>query len=108
MKNNKAPGPSGITAEMLEARGKFIKWLQVILNNFSQQVNLQDDRKESENCNNIQTKKLCIGMWELQGFRAAGICHVRVTERQITERVHIHDNPFGFMSGTRTMDAILY
>jgi len=40
--NNKAPGPSGITSEMLKALYLMNKWLYIILNKFRQQEKLPE------------------------------------------------------------------
>jgi len=49
MRNNKAPGPSGITAEMIKALDEVgVDWLHTILNEFLTDERIPGDLKESE------------------------------------------------------------
>ena len=110
MKNNKALGPSGITAEMLNALGEDgIEWIYIILNNFLQQEKLCFDMKESEIVTIYKPKgdaMECANYRWIKLLECAMKIHERVIERRIRDRVHIQDNQFGFMSGKGTMDAI--
>ena len=49
MHNNKAPGPSGITAEMIKALDEVgVDWLHTILHEFLRDERIPGDLKESE------------------------------------------------------------
>jgi len=112
MKSHKAPGPSGITAEMFKALGHDgIDWLYVILNDFLKQEKLPDDMKESEIVTIYKQKGDALDYGNYRGIKLLEIAlkvYERVIERCIRERVHIHDNQFGFMPGRGTRDAFLY
>jgi len=110
MKSNKAPGPSGITAEMFKILGHDgIDWLYVILNDFLKQEKIPDDMKESEIVTIYKQKGDALECGNYRGIKLLEIAlkvYERVIERRIRERVHIHDNQFGFMPGRGTGDAI--
>lgn len=110
MKNNKAPGPSGISAEMLKALGQDgLDWLHAILNNFWKNEKLPGDLKESEIVTIYKQKGDALDCGNYRGIKlleTALKVYERVVERRIRQRVNIHDNQFGFMAGRGTVDAI--
>ena len=110
MKNNKAPGPSGMTAEMLrilDLRG--IDWLYVILNEFLNEEELPEDMKTSEIVTIYKQKGDALECGNYRGIKLLEVAlklYERVIESRIRERVKIHSNQFGFMPGKGTTDAI--
>ena len=110
MKSNKAPGPSGITAEMFKALGQNgVAWLHTILNNFWNQEKLPGDLKESEIVTIYKQKGDALECGNYRGIKLLEIAlkvYERVVERRIRQRVIIHDNQFGFMPGRGTVDAV--
>jgi hypothetical protein len=110
MKSNKAPGPSGITAEMIKALGQDgIDWLYIILNDFMKNETLPTDMKESEIVTIYKQKGDALECGNYRGIKLLEIVlkiYERVIERRIREKVHIHENQFGFMPGRGTVDAI--
>jgi len=103
MPSNKAPGPSGITAEMIKAFDELgVDWLHTILNEFLTDERVPGDLKESE----IVTIYKQIGdAFECGDYRGIKLLEIalkvyeRVIERCIRETVHIYSNQFGFMPG---------
>jgi len=60
MRNNKAPGPSGITAEMIKALDEVgVNWLHTILNEFPRDERIPGDLKESEIVTIYKQKRKC-------------------------------------------------
>ena len=57
VKNNKASGPSGVSAEMFKALGHDgVDWLYTVVNEFWKTEKLPDDLKESEYSYYLQAK----------------------------------------------------
>jgi len=112
MKSHKAPGPSGITAEMFKALcHDGIDWLYVILNDFVKQEKLPDDMKESEIFAIYKQTGDALECGNYRGIKLLKIAlkvYERVIERRIRERIHIHDNQFGFMPGRAHVTQFLY
>src|ERR1700733_2360735 len=110
MRNNKAPGPSGITAEMFKAMDKeSVEWLFVILNDFMRSERLPDDLKISEIVTIFKQKGDAMECGNYRGIKLLEIglkVYERVIERRIRQQVTIQDNQFGFMKGRGTTDAI--
>jgi len=70
---------------------------------------LQNDMKESEIVTIYKQKGdalECVNYRRITLLEIALKIYERVIERRIRERVHIHENQFGFMPGRGTMDAI--
>ena len=103
MRNNKAPGPSGITAERIKALDKLgVDWLHTILNEFLIDEQIPGDLKESEIVTIYKQKGDALECGNYRGIKLLEIAlkvYERVIERRIRERVHIHSNQFGFMPG---------
>lgn len=110
MKNNKAPGPSGMTAEMLKILDQDgTVWLHTILNDFMKQERLPDDLKASEIITLYKQKGDVLECGSYRGIKLLEIglkVYERVIERRLRQQVTIHDNQFGFMKGRGTTDAI--
>lgn len=110
MKNNKAPGPSGMTAEMLKALDQDgIDWLYIILNDFMRHELLPDDLKASEIITIYKQKGDALECGNYRGIKLLEIglkVYERVIEGRIRQQVEMHDNQFGFMKGRGTTDAI--
>jgi len=110
MRNNKAAGPSGITAEMIKALDELgVDWLHTILNGFLKDERIPDDLKESEIVSIYKQKGDALECGNYRGIKLLEIAlkvYERVIERRIREIAHIHSNQFGFMSGKGTIDPI--
>jgi hypothetical protein len=110
MKSKKAPGPSGISADMLKTLGQDgIEWLHAILNRFWKDKKLPRELKQSEIVTLYKQKGDALEYGNDRGLKlleAALKIHERVVDRRIRECVVIHDNQFGFMTGRGTVDAV--
>ena len=110
MKKNKAPGPSGITIEMLKPlEDAGIEWLYTILNDMFAQEKLPDDLKASEIVTIYKQKGDALECGNYRGIKlleSVMKVYERILERRIRQRVEIHSNQFGFMPGKSTTDAI--
>ncbi len=110
MKNNKAPGPSGITSEMLKGVGDVgIDWLYEVLNDFCKQEKLPDDLKISEIIPIFKQKG---DVMECGNYRGIKLLETvlklleKILERRLRKVVEINRNQFGFMPGRGTTDAV--
>ena len=95
MKNNKAPGPSGMTAEMFKAMDKeSVEWLFIILNDFMRNERLPDDLKISEIVTIFKQKGDAMECGNYRGIKLLEIglkVYERVIERRIRQQVTIQD-----------------
>jgi len=110
MRNNKAPGPTGITAEMIKALNELgVDWLHKILNEFLTDERIPGDLQNSEIVTIYKQKGDALECGNYRGIKLLEIAlkaYERVIERRIRETVHIHSNQFGFMPGRGTTDPI--
>ncbi len=110
MKNNKAPGPSGMTAEMFKALDHTgIDCLYIILNDFMRQERLPQDLKESEILALYKQKGDVMECGNYRGIKLLEVglkVYEKVIEKRIRDNVQLHDNQFGFRPGRGTIDAV--
>src|SRR5260221_647398 len=110
MKNNKAPGPPGITSEMLKGLDDVgIDWLYTVLNDFCRQEKLPDDLKISEIIPIFKQKGDVMECGNYRGIKLLEIVLKlleKILERRLRKVVKIDRNQFGFMPGRGTTDAI--
>jgi len=110
MRNNKASGPSGITAEMIKALDEVgVDWLHTIRNGFLTDERIPGDLKESGIVTIYKQKGDALECGNYRGIKLLEIAlkvYERVIEKRIGEKVHIHSNQFGFMPGRGTIDPI--
>ena|SRR6218665_2460578 len=100
MKNNKSPGPSGITAEMFKALEQDgIDWLHTILTGFMKKDRLPQDFKNIEKLASYKQKgdvMRCVNYRGIELLEIGLKVYEKVIERRIRERVELRDNQFGF------------
>jgi len=110
MKNNKAPGPYGMTAEMFKALEQdWIEWQHSILNDFMKQERVPRDLKESDILAFYKQKGDVMHCKNYRGIKLLEIglkVYEKEIERRIRQRVELHDNQFGFRPGRGTMNAV--
>jgi len=110
MRNNKAPVPTGITAEMIKALDELgVDWLHKILNEFLTDERIPSDLKKSEIVTIYKQKGDALECGSYRGIKLLEIAlkvYERVIERRIRETVDIHSKQFGFMPGRGTIDPI--
>jgi hypothetical protein len=89
MKNNTAPGPSGITKEILRTLGQHrVDWLYMILNEFLKEERFPDDLKESEIATIFKQKGDTLECGSYGGIKLLEVAlkvYERATERRIRE-----------------------
>jgi len=92
MHSNKAPGLSGITAEMIKALNELgVDWLHTILNEFFTDERVPGDLKESEIMTIYKQKGDALECGNYRGIKLLEIAlkvYERVIERHIRETVH--------------------
>src|SRR6218665_1453331 len=87
MKNNKAPGPSLMTAEMFKAMDKeSVEWLFIILNDFMRNERLPDDLKINEIVTIFKQKGDAMECGNYRGIKLLEI-GLKVYERVIERRI---------------------
>ena len=75
MRNNKAPGPTGITAEMIKALDELgVDWLHKILNEFLTDERIPGDSKKSEIVTIYKQKRDALECGNYRGKKVVGNC----------------------------------
>ena len=110
MKPGKAAGPTGVTAEMLQAGGEIgLGWLTELCNTIIREGQMPTDWKRSILMPVYKGKG---DPMECGSYRAIKLLEhamkvvERVIERRIREQAHVDEMQFGFRSGSGTTDAI--
>jgi len=110
MKCNKAPGPTGLGAEMLKAAGEYgISWLTDLFNSIVKEEKMPTDWDRSWMINVYKGKGDALQCGSYRGIKLlehAMKVFERVMEVRLRQRLHIDDMQFGFMPGKGTTDAV--
>jgi hypothetical protein len=110
MKCNKAPGPSGVVADMLKSAGETcLPWVTDVCNAIVQEGKMPKDWDKSWMVNVYKGKGDALECGSYRGIKL--LEHVmkvleRVIESRVRNIVKIDEMQFGFMSGKGTTDAI--
>ena len=110
MKCNKAPGPSGVVADMLKSAGETcLPWVTEVCNAIVQEGKMPKDWDKSWMVNVYKGKGDALECGSYRGIKL--LEHVmkvleRVIESRVRNIVKIDEMQFGFMSGKGTTDAI--
>ena len=111
MKRHKAPGLSGLVAEMIQATGDIgTQWILDLCNGIVKEGNIPEDWKSSVVLPIYKGKgdpMECGSYREIKLFEHA-MKVVRIFEHRIRQQIVIDDMQFGFMKGKGTTDAILW
>ena len=110
MKCNKAPGPTGLGAELLKAAGEDgISWLTDLCNTIVREGKLPADWDRSCMINVYKGKGDALQCGSYRGIKLlehAMKVFERVMEVRLREKLHIDEMQFGFMPGRGTTDAV--
>ena len=110
MKMGKAPGPSGVVAEMLKSSGEDgVRWMTDLFNQIILDGNIPNDWKKSWMVTVYKGKGDALDCGSYRGIKL--LDHVmkvfeRVIEKRLRGRVELNDMQFGFRPGRGTTDAI--
>ena len=107
MKRHKAPGLSGLVADMLQATGNIgTQWILYLCNGIVKEGCIPEDCKSSV----VQKQSSPYGVSIVQGDQIAGLNAMKATERIfehiISQQIELDDMQFKFMKGKGTTDAI--
>ena len=110
LKSGKAPGPSGITAEMIKSGGADLTRLLVsLLNKVVYSQKIPSDWNNSFIINCFKGKGDSLERGNYRGLKLLELVMKileRILEVIIRDQIHIDDMQFGFMPGRSTIDAI--
>ena len=110
MKKGKAAGPSGVTAEMLQAAGEAgIRWVTEICNAILKEGKVPEDWERSWIVSVYKGKGDALECGSYRGIKLLDqVMKVmeRVIEKRIRSRVQLDEMQFGFRPGRGTTDAI--
>jgi len=110
MKRHKAPGLSGLVAEMIQATGdNGIQWILDLCNGTVKEGSLPEDWKSSVVLPIYKGKGDPMECGSYRGIKLlehAMKVVERISEHRIRQQIEIDDMQFGFMKGKGTTDAI--
>ena len=110
MKCNKAPGPTGVGAELLKCAGEdCITWLTDLCNAIVKEGEMPNDWNRSYMINVYKGKGDALECGSYRGIKLLeNVMKVfeRVTEARLRQTLHIDDMQFGFTPGKGTTDAV--
>ena len=110
MKRHKAPGLSGLVAEMIQATGDIgTQWILDLCNDIVKEVSIPEDCKSSVLLPIYKGKGDPMECGSYRGIKLlehAMKVVERIFEHRIRQQIEIDDMQFGFMKGTGTTDAI--
>jgi hypothetical protein len=110
MKCNKAPGPTGLGAEVLKAAGEVgISWMTDLFNAIVKEGRIPTDWDRSWMINVYKGKGDALQCGSYRGIKLlehAMKVFERVMEVRLRQKLHIDDMQFGFMPGKGTTDAV--
>jgi len=111
MKRHKAPGMSGISAEMIQAtEGIGTQWLLDLCNGIAKESCIPEDWKSSVILPIYKGKgdpMNCGSYREIKLLEHATKVVERIFEHKIWQQIEVNDMQFGFMKGKGTTNAIL-
>ena len=110
MKCNKAPGPTGVGAELLKCAGEdCITWLTDLCNAIVKEGEMPNDWNRSYMINVYKGKEDALECGSYRGIKLlehAMKVFERVMEARLRQILHIDDMQFGFTPGKGTTDAV--
>ena len=110
MKKHKAPGLSGLVAEMIQAEGDIgTQWILDLCNGIVKEGCIPEDWKSSMVLPIYKEKGDLMECGSYRGIKLlehAMKVVERMFEHRIRQQVEVDDMQFGFMKGKRTIDAI--
>ena len=112
MKRHKAPGLSGLVAEMIQATGDIgIQWILDLCNVIVKEGSIPEDWKSSVVLPIYKGKGNPMECGSYRGIKLlehAMKVVKKIFEHRIQQQIEIDDMQFGFMKGKGTTDAIFY
>lgn len=110
MKNNKAPGPSGLTVDLLKATGRTgVAELTEVMKNFFESERMPEEWGGSHTVPIFKGKGDALECGQYRGIRLLehGMkLAEKILESRLRNIVQVDDRQFGFMPGKSTIDAI--